>query len=111
MKAKFTFSTMKNHRPVVLGIGYCRAQFLLNYLSPIAYNATRDGWACDLYEINDKYAIATGYNYARASTHKLTIEQLEELKTLERQCNVEHLDGEQRQSLLIAFLEKHFFVE
>lgn len=44
----------------IICIGYCRLQALLNYESPVAYTARREGWAADIYEFGNT-AIVTGY--------------------------------------------------
>lgn len=72
MKKHITQRDTKTSNYIVLGIGYCDLQNILKYLSPIAYNAGRDGWNYDLYYINDKYSIVTGYRgFDRSCTHKV----------------------------------------
>ena len=60
MKFKVTRKEMRNNYHYVIGIGYCAAQFLLKYESPIAYSTRVEGWACDYYDI-DGVLISTGY--------------------------------------------------
>jgi hypothetical protein len=60
MKFLATKKEMKNNYSKIIRIGYCHAQYLLNFESPIAYSAGRDGWACDYYLI-DNVLISTGY--------------------------------------------------
>ena len=43
-KFKTSQSKMKNFSPIVLGVGYCELQCLLNYESPIAYATSQNGW-------------------------------------------------------------------
>lgn len=107
-KFKTSQSKMKAFSPIVLGVGYCELQCLLNYESPIAYATNQYGWACDLYMINDKYSIVTGYSYSRACNKHLTSEQREELQDIEKACFNSRPDRQTRKDLLIAFLEKHF---
>ena len=72
MKKHITQRDTKNSNYIVLGVGYCDLQNVLKYLSPIAYNAGRDGWNYDWYYINDKYSIVTGYRgFDRSCTHKV----------------------------------------
>ena len=72
MKKHITQKDTKNSNYIVLGIGACELQNVLKYLSPIAYNAGRDGWNYDLYRLNDKYSIVTGYRgFDRSCTHKV----------------------------------------
>lgn len=61
MKFKTTKRAMRNGYHRIVSIGYCGAQHLLNYESPIAYNAGVYGWACDYYDI-DGVLISTGYS-------------------------------------------------
>ena len=107
-KLKTSQSKMKTFSPIVLGVGYCELQYLLNYEYPIAYAATSNGWACDLYMINDWYSIVTGYSYSRACNRQLTSEQIDELQAIEKYCFDNRHDRQTRKDLLIAFLEKHF---
>ena len=108
-KLKTSQSKMKTFSPIVLGVGYCELQCLLNYESPIAYATTSQcGWVCDLYMINGWYSIVTGYSYSRACNRQLTSEQREELQAIEKSCFNSRPDRQTRKDLLIAFLEKHF---
>ena len=107
-KLKTSQSKMKTFSPIVLGVGYCELQCLLNYESPIAYAASKCGWVCDLYMINGEYSIVTGYSYSRACNKQLTSEQREELQAIEKCCFDSRPDRQTRKELLIAFLEKHF---
>ena len=107
-KLKTSQSKMKTFSPIVLGVGYCELQGLLNHESPIAYATSKHGLACYLYMINDNYSIVTGYSYSRACNKQLTIEQREELQAIEKCCFDSRPDRQTRKELLIAFLEKHF---
>lgn len=60
MKFKTTVKEINNYYATVISLGYCDAQHLLSYRSPIAYNAGIYGWNFDLYVI-DGIAITTGY--------------------------------------------------
>lgn len=59
-KFKTTKKAMKNEYNRIVKIGYCDAQYLLNYETPIAYSTRAEGWACDYYDI-DGVLISTGY--------------------------------------------------
>ena len=107
-KLKTSQSEMKTFSPIVLGVGYCELQYLLKYESPIAYATKQHGWACDLYMINDRYSIVTGYSYSHACNKQLTSEQREELQAIEKSCFDNRPDRQTRKELLISFLEKHF---
>lgn len=62
MKFKTTKKAMKESNEKIIGIGYCKAQFLLYYKNEIAYSSGMYGWACDYYNI-DGVIISTGYSY------------------------------------------------
>ena len=107
-KLKTSQAKMKTFSPIVLGVGYCELQCLLNYESPIAYATSKYGWDCDLHRINDRYSIVTGYSYSRACNRQLTSEQRDELQAIEKCCFNSRPDRQTRKQLLITFLEKHF---
>lgn len=44
----------------VVAVGYCDLQHLLHDVAPIAYTARREGWACDVYKLENFY-LTTGY--------------------------------------------------
>ena len=60
MKLKATKKQIRGGYYKIVSIGYCDAQYLLNYESPFAYSAGNCGWACDYYDING-VLISTGY--------------------------------------------------
>jgi len=60
-KIKATKREMKENY-YIIGIGYCKAQYLLNNETPIAYSSGVYGWSCDYYLI-DNVIISTGYSY------------------------------------------------
>lgn len=64
-----TMQSMREFRPVVIGVGYCQFEVVLNHKSPIACNSGVNGLNCDLYDFQS-YAIVTGHNYGKACTHR-----------------------------------------
>ena len=62
MKYQATKKQIKDNYYRILGIGYCNAQYLLNYETPESYCAGVYGWSCDNYNI-EGILISTGYNY------------------------------------------------
>lgn len=60
MKLKATKKQIKDNADLILSIGYCQLQSLLNYKSPFAYSCGIYGWSCDYYNI-DGVVISTGY--------------------------------------------------
>lgn len=60
MKYKTTQKAVKEGYKNKICVGYCNLQYLLNYESPAAYTARREGWAADIYDFGNT-AIITGY--------------------------------------------------
>lgn len=60
IKFRITRKELLQNKNICRAIGYCDAQFLLQFHSPIAYNAGTYGWNFDVYFINGYY-ITTGY--------------------------------------------------
>ena len=60
MKCKVTKKSVKNSFYNIISIGYCNAQFLLQYRNPFAYSERAEGWACDYYDLGTT-CISTGY--------------------------------------------------
>lgn len=70
MKYKATKKQLKDNYYRIIGIGYCNAQYLLNYEQPESYCASDlYGWSCDNYNI-DGVLISTGYNYINSKNIK-----------------------------------------
>lgn len=61
MKFKSTRKAIRAGYPIILRVGYCDAQHLLQYHSPRAYCTRVEGWACDVYEVAPGVALCTGY--------------------------------------------------
>jgi hypothetical protein len=57
----------------ILGVSYCKLQFLLNYTSPVAYSTGVYGWACDYYDI-DGVIISMGYNPIKSKNIRASYE-------------------------------------
>ena len=61
MKLQTTKKHIRENAGVILSIGYCSADSLLQHVSPFAYSAGVYGWACDYYDFGG-VCISTGYN-------------------------------------------------
>lgn len=61
MKFRVTQKEIKANFSKIISVPYCSLQNLLNYESPVAYTARREGWAADIYDMGGGVAIATGY--------------------------------------------------
>lgn len=60
MKVYLTRRELKKNFKYIIGVGYMRIQNLLKYQDASWYFADKDGWAADIYQIED-IAICTGY--------------------------------------------------
>ena len=60
MKLQTTNKEIKYNFYKIIKIGYCAAQYLLNYKNPFAYTSGVYGWNADFYEIGN-ICISTGY--------------------------------------------------
>lgn len=61
MKFKTTRKAIKENYSNIICISYCHLQQLLSGKEPIAYTTRREGWAADIYEVNNNTVIVTGY--------------------------------------------------
>lgn len=63
MKTQTTQKAIKNRYTNIIKVGYCNLQFLFKALnqSPNYYTARAEGWAADIYHINNNTVIVTGY--------------------------------------------------
>lgn len=61
MKFKTTQKEIRANYNKIICVPYCGLQNLLNYESPVAYTARREGWAADIYDMGGGVAIVTGY--------------------------------------------------
>ena len=61
MKLKATKKQIRENFNTILSIGYCDAQYLLDFKNPFAYSAGLNGWSCDYYQIGN-ICICTGYS-------------------------------------------------
>ena len=74
MVFKTTKKAIRENFSKIIGIGYCNAQYLLQFNDRFAYSAGANGWACDYHKIGN-VCISTGYNYI--STIKPTYELID----------------------------------
>ena len=61
MKFRVTQKEIKANFSKIISVPYCSLQTLLNYESPVAYTARREGWAADIYDMGGGVAIVSGY--------------------------------------------------
>lgn len=99
---------MKASNTIVLGVGYGDLQNILKYETPTAYATRAEGWACDLYHINDTYSIVTGYSYDRACTDKAHNHPKLDAALDKIERVADQWDEDQRMRALIDILHDHF---
>jgi len=73
MKYKTSKKNMKESYDKIIKVGYCDAQYLLQYEEPTAYSTRSEGWACDYYDI-DGVLISTGYAPIESKNAKVDYE-------------------------------------
>ena len=61
MKFRTTQKEIKANFVKIISVPYCSFQNLLNWESPVAYTARREGWAADIFDMGGGVAIVTGY--------------------------------------------------
>lgn len=110
MKFKTTKKAIQKGYYRIIGIGYCNAQNLLSYETPVAYTCGSYGWNCDIYDI-DGVAIMTGYrgmitdnmveNYELLREYEQKAENIKYDRKIEWQKQKELIHA-----LLVEFLDK-----
>lgn len=108
MKVKTTRKALISAYPKAISIGYCGAQYLLQYQDPYYYTCGTYGWNCDGYVIND-ILLTTGYrglvgdsvNYKLLETYEKQAEKI----SLDYSLNYEERK-EKVNTLLYEFIEK-----
>lgn len=105
MKCKVTKKQVQKNYSKIIGIGYCDAQYLLEYVNrPFAYSAGVYGWQCDYYEF-DNICISTCYSYIRGLEYDYSILRNYEKKAQKIACDFD-LDYPKKVKKLNALLKK-----
>lgn len=76
MREKKTGIWLKKKYKTIYAIGYCELQHELNDIQPKYFMERAEGWACDIYELDSKTAISTGYDPIGISPSPKQIEQI-----------------------------------
>lgn len=103
MKAKTTNKQIKENFNKVLSVGYCDAQYLLQYKKPFAYTCGVYGWNADFYEIGN-FCISTGYRPIGEKVDYTLLQELE--KQAINICLYHNLDNETRKNKIDELLEE-----
>lgn len=61
MKIKITMKEIRENYPNIIQVGYCELQNLLRGKEPEYYTCGIYGWNADIYKIDNKTVIVTGY--------------------------------------------------
>lgn len=69
-KIKVTKKSIKDNYNAIIEIGYCDAQYLLQFEKAFAYSTRSEGWACDYYKIGN-IIISTGYAPIKSKNAKV----------------------------------------
>ena len=73
---------------VIIGVGFCHLQNLLNYENAFAYSDRPEGWSCDYYNI-DNVIISTGYSPLKNKNASINYDMLKKYdnKALDITCD------------------------
>lgn len=80
MKFKVKVSDAKNFKPYVFKFGYCQVQSIENILDNIAYAEGVNGLKFNLYYVNDRFALTTGYAPVGIEVQKEIKDLIQELE-------------------------------
>jgi hypothetical protein len=109
MKFKTTKKAMKENYDKIIKIGYCNAQYLLQYEKEIAYSTRAEGWACDYYDI-DGILISTGSAPLESRNTKCTYGIVSKYEDLARNNVLSNLPLEEKRrvnkDLLSQFIKE-----
>lgn len=90
MKLKTTNKQIRANFYKVLSIGYCDAQYLLQYKRPFAYTCGVYGWNADFYEIGN-VCISTGYRpVGEKVDYNLLMELEKQARNIICDCNIDN---------------------
>lgn len=102
MKLKTTNKQIRDRFDKVISIGYCDAQYLLEYKKPFAYTSGIYGWNAYFYEV-DNVCISTGY---RSIGYKVDYTLLRELeKQAQKICLDYELNRETKEKQLNVLIK------
>jgi hypothetical protein len=103
MKFKTTKKAMKKSYDAIIGIGYCNAQYLLQYENEIAYSTRAEGWACDYYEVKN-VLISTGYAPLESKNAKCNYDTVKKYEDLAREnvlSNISYEEKKEKNKILL----------
>jgi hypothetical protein len=96
MKVKYTRQEANNSNEFVLRVPYCDAQYLLDYSREIGYNRGLYGWNWDLYNVNERLNVCTGYRslvgHIDSKTRAITKKWEEKAKKIRNNWDLKYED-------------------
>ena len=109
MKYKTSKKNMKESYNKIIKIGYCDAQYLLQYEEPTAYSTRAEGWACDYYDV-DNVLISTGYAPIESKNTKIDYETIRKYEN-EARSIINNNDNYEDKRIKVKELLKEFIHE
>lgn len=104
MRLKATKKQIRENFNTILSIGYCDAQYLLDYKNPFAYSEGIDGWSCDYYQIGN-ICICTGYSPIGTPVDYAVLRELEgKAEQIKKDYNLSSSDREKQLDELLKKL-------
>ena len=106
MKFKTTQKAIFANYDEIICVPYCGLQNLLNYESPVAYTARREGWAADIYDMGGVVAIVTGY--APFGNIRPTYEQVKAVEEQAEKIRYDYSLSDEQQRDMLKSLARDF---
>ena len=103
MKAKTTNKEIRANFYKVLSVGYCDAQYLLEFKKPFAYTCGAYGWNADFYQFGN-VCISTGYRPIGEKTDYILLQELE--KQAQKICLDYNLDNETKEQQIDELINR-----
>ena len=105
MMYRTTTKAVKEGHEKVYKIGYCKAQYLLTFESPVAYTAGAYGWNSDIYDLGS-LAISTGFRPTGCNVDYEIVDRYEkQAQRINRDCSKSYEEREHAtKKLLAAFI-------
>ena len=97
-KYKTTKKAIKESYNTVIKIGYCNAQYLLQFENIMAYSTRSEGWACDYYDI-ENVLISTGYAPVESRNTKCNYEIVKKYEDLARKNILSNIPYEEQKQV------------
>lgn len=105
MKFKVKVNEAKNFKPYVFKFGYCQVQSIENILDNIAYVDGVNGLKFNLYYVNDRFALTTGYAPVGIELRKEIRDLIQELEIKIAKDRLYYKHKEKYQAELIEIFE------